>query len=197
MDAPLPSRFDFEAYRGWPDEQRWELLDGRPYAMSSPSPLHQTICLGLAARLLAALSGTPCQVFTSPLDVKLSEHDVVQPDVLVVCDKSQMTTTHVEGAPTLVIEVLSTSSLRHDRVRKFRLYAAAGVPEYWLVSPSPAMVEVHQWDRGGYRTHGVFTDQDTLSSAALPQLRLPLGDIFPAQDIDEVKESFPPYSDRD
>lgn len=187
MDAP-DRRFSYNDYLQWPEDKRWELVDGRPYAMSGATPFHQTICLQLSAALLAAFRGKPCQVFTAPLDVKLSDNDVVQPDILVVCDPLQIKATHVEGPPTLVVEVLSPSSLRHDRVRKFRLYAQAQVPEYWIVSPMPAMVEVHQWDNQGYRTHGVFTEQDTLTSAAFPHLQLDLSGLFPEVDVDEVRE---------
>ncbi len=194
MDPVRRRKATYQDYLQWPDDQRWEIIDGEPYAMSSPGTVHQGLCMELGAFLHAAFKSSPCRVFTAPLDVKLSDFDVVQPDILIVCDREQIKPTHIEGPPELVIEILSPTTTRHDRVRKFRLYAAAGVAEYWQVSPIPAMVEVHQWDQGGYRTHGVFTEQDTLTSAAFPHLSIVLSNIFPEQEIDEVRESPIPYA---
>lgn len=188
MDSPAVQKFTYDDYRQWPDDERYELVDGRAYSQSCASPAHQAVCLGLASHLLRFFQGQGCQVFTAPLDVKLSETDVVQPDVLVVCNPHKVSSSHIEGAPTLVIEVLSPSSLRHDRIRKFRLYSHYQVPEYWIVSPNPPMVEVHQWAEGSYRTHGVYTETDSLTSAQFPTLSLDLGTIFPSHRIDEVRE---------
>ena len=78
-------------------------------------------------------------------------------------------------------------------MRKFRLYASAGVKEYWISHPTPAIVEVHLLDGEGYRTHGVYTDQETLVSATFSGLSIDLSQLFPFAEVDEVKESAPPY----
>lgn len=186
-------KIGFADYRSWPGEERWEIIDGEPFAMSSPSVIHQRVIRNLSLALVAHFDGQPCEVFFAPLDVRLSEYDVVQPDLMVVCDPSQVKATHVEGPPNLVIEIVSPSSLRHDRIRKFRLYASAGVKEYWVLHPSPPMAEVYLLDDGGYRAQAVHTDRESLTSPSFPDLTLDLSEIFPFVEVDEVRESAPPY----
>ena len=125
--VPQKRPLTFEDYRSWPDDTRWELIDGQPYAMSSPSTLHQELSTSLILALTPFFRSRGCKLFHAPMDVKLSEHDVVQPDLLVACDPKQIRATHIEGPPRLVVEILSPSTLRHDRVRKLNLYARAGV----------------------------------------------------------------------
>ena len=103
------------------DDKRYELINGIPYLMSK---------------------GKKCKVFIAPLDVKLSgeeddkkEFNVVQPDIMVVCDKEKIKERNILGAPDLVIEILSKSTAQHDRLTKLNLYQKFGVKEYWIVSP--------------------------------------------------------------
>lgn len=105
----------WQDYLSRPDDERWEIIDGKAYAMSpAPSTKHQKIALRLSAQLLQQLSGKPCQPFIAPTDVKLSEQDVVQPDFFVVCDPARITPGHIEGAPEVVIEVLSPATSCRD-----------------------------------------------------------------------------------
>lgn len=180
-------------YQSWTDDERWEIIDGEPYQMAAPNSLHQMLCTDLCVILANHFRGKPCRVISSPLDVRLSEVDVVQPDLLVICDKTQITKSHIEGPPSLVVEVLSPSSLRHDKVRKARLYAKAGVGEYWIVQPSPAMVEVLYLDGIGFRLHGSYTDRERLVSPTFPELSLELSELFPFEEVDEVREGVPRY----
>jgi len=191
--------YTWDDYRSWPDDERWELIDGHPYAMSpSPGVRHQRIVTAITVELHAFLQGGPCDVFVAPLDVKLSEADIVQPDVLVVCDPRKIKDTHIEGAPDVVVEIASPSSVCHDRTRKLSLYAKSGIREYWLVTPYPHLVEVLTLDGDGYRLHRTYLHTDVLTSPALPGFELNLVSIFdfPIPDderIDEVRESPPPY----
>ena len=177
------------------DEKRWELIDGQLYAMSSPSLLHQIISRQLVIQLAPFFAGGPCQLLFAPLDVKLSEHDLVQPDLLVVCNPDQLRPNYVEGPPQLIIEILSPSTHRHDRVRKLNLYGRAGVAEYWLVTPHLPLVEVLLNGKGLFTTVAACTERDTLRSPSFPQLQLDLSTVFanlPEQPpIDEVRESTP------
>ena len=93
----------FAEVRSWDDQTRWELLDGHAYAMGGPSVLHQDVVLAL--RLAPQLQGGPCRLYSSPLDVKLSEYDLVQPDLLVACQKEQIKPGYIDGPPHLVVEV--------------------------------------------------------------------------------------------
>ncbi len=197
--ASRQRRYTWDDYRTWNDGERWELIGGEPFCMSpAPRSRHQAIVGDLFALLHQHFRDRSCRPFVSPIDVKLSEDDVVQPDVVVVCDRAQIRETHIKGPPALAIEVLSPSTTRHDRVRKLRLYARSEVGEYWLVQPYPGVVEVLQLAGSGYRIAGVYTDTETLQSPTFPDLSLDLASAFtlpvpPEKQIDEVRESAPPY----
>jgi len=194
---PDERRHTYEDYCSWDDESRWELIEGHPYAMSSPSSLHQMLSMNLTARLVPFFPGSPCRLLAAPMDVKLSDYDVVQPDLLVVCEPSQIRPTHIEGPPRLVVEISSPTTQRHDRVRKLELYGKFGVAEYWLVTPHPFMVEVLRNAGGLYVTEKVYTEQHILRSPSFPELSLDLAEIFanlpPQPEIEEVREGTPPY----
>lgn len=143
----------------------------------SPGAWHQQLAGALFVGLKAHLQGKPCQVFIAPLDVRLSAHDQVQPD-LVVCDPQQIKATHIAGPPALVIEVLSPATLHHDRLRKLHLYARHGVREYWLVTTFPGLIEVLKLDGDSYRIAGTYAPEDKLRSPLLAELELELAPIF-------------------
>jgi Uma2 family endonuclease len=191
--VPHPPRASWTDYQTWTDDERWEIIDGHPYAMSGPTTGHQILCTDLCFLLANYFKGKPCRVISSPRDVRLSEYDVVQPDLVVVCDKAQIARAHIEGPPTLVVEILSSSSIRHDRIRKARLYAAAGIQEYWILQPSPAMVEVLWLDGSSFRLHGAYSDKDRLVSAVFPDLEIELSELFPYEEVDEIREGVPTY----
>ncbi|NCD34897.1 MAG: Uma2 family endonuclease, partial [Spartobacteria bacterium] len=168
----------WDDYRTWSDTKRWELLAGQAYAMSpSPSCEHQDIVLSLGTKIKNALIGKTCTTFIAPMDVKLSEEDVVQPDLLVVCDPKQIKQ-YIEGAPALIIEILSPSSLRHDRMVKTALYAKFGIKEYWIVTPFPCMVEIYLLQGEHYALWNTFGNEDTLTSPSFPDLQIDLNDVF-------------------
>lgn len=198
MDAPrIRSRASWTDYQSWDDDTRWEIIDGHSYAMTAPRVSHQMVCGELYASLHSHFRGRRCKVFLSPIDVRLSEYDVVQPDLIVVCDRSQILETHIEGPPTLVVEILSLSTQRHDRVRKLHLYARFGVKEYWIFQPNPPLVEVLTLDGSGYRIAGAYTELDHLTSQLFPELALDLNEIFlptGEEPIEEIREASPPYA---
>jgi|APSaa5957512622_1039677.scaffolds.fasta_scaffold00557_8 Uma2 family endonuclease len=189
----------WEDYQGWPDDERWELIDGQPFAMTpGPGFRHQDVCLGIGTELRAFLRGKPCHAIVAPFDVKLSDADIVQPDVLVVCDQSKITDTHLEGAPDMVVEIGSPSTNSYDRTFKLSLYAKYGVKEYWLVTPYPPLIEVLLLDGDSYRVHSVFAAGSTLASPTLQGLAMVLDDVFdfPVSEderVEEIRESTPPY----
>jgi len=175
----IKENFTWDDYCTWPDEERWEIIGGEAFAMSpAPTLRHQSILIELGAQLLPLFKGKNCTVFVAPTDVKLSEKDVVQPDLLIVCDEKQMKRTHIEGAPTLIIEILSPSTTLHDRSRKMDLYAASGVKEVWLVTPHPAMVEIFTLKDKSYLLRHVFSRDDFLKSPTFKELKLDLSPVF-------------------
>jgi len=137
-------RFAYRHYRTWPDDERWELIDGVAYAMSpAPGATHQTLVGRLFRWMGNFLEGKPCKVFVAPFDILLPARDeaddevdtVVQPDVLVYCDRSKVRERFGRGAPDLAVEVLSPSTSKKDQHEKFERYRRAGVREYWVVDP--------------------------------------------------------------
>lgn len=199
-DEPAKRRgYTWDDYRQWPDDKRWEIIAGEAHAMSpAPGTRHQTVVLGLASQLREQFRGRTCRVFAAPTDVKLTDLNVVQPDVLVVCEPEKIKSTHIQGAPTLVVEVLSPASALHDRVRKMALYARSGVAEVWLVTPYPWLLEVFHLDGETYRLTGSFTKEDVPESRAFPWLKINLAEVFdfplePGEETLIVREVPPAY----
>ncbi len=171
--------YTWDDYRSWDDDRRWEIIGGEAYAMSpAPSVRHQLVQTGLLVQIHGRLAGRPCRAIPSPVDVRLSDQDVVQPDIIVVCDPGQDHRTHIEGPPSLVIEILSPSTGQYDRVVKMDLYARAGLPEVWLVTPFPQSVEIFRLDGDGYRRHAAYTHTQTLTSPTLPEIKVDLAPVF-------------------
>ncbi|MBS0599394.1 MAG: Uma2 family endonuclease [Proteobacteria bacterium] len=161
MGAPkhAAERYTYGEYLRWPDDVRYELIDGQAWMMSpAPSVEHQDIAGDLYFQLRQALEGAPCRVLIAPVDVRLprgAEADddidtVVQPDVLLVCDPAKIDRRGVRGAPDWVAEVLSPSTAAHDQIAKRRIYERAGVREYWLVHPTDRTLTVHTLADGRY-----------------------------------------------
>jgi Uma2 family endonuclease len=191
MEMPLP-RFTYSDLERWDDDTRWELIDGVAYAMSAPSLMHQSILGELYMALRTHFKGSSCRTILAPFDVKFSERDVVQPDLLVSCGNRLKAKFHL-GAPDLAVEILSPSTLRHDRIRKLRLYARTGVSEYWLVTQHPFLIEVLENVGGAFVTRGAYSENDVVRSPRFPELALSMAELaldLPPQDpiVDEVRE---------
>ena len=193
----LNEHYTYADYKTWPDDERWEIIEGVAYAMSpSPSWRHQGLIGELFAQLHDFLKGKPCRVFISPLDTLLhapGEEDasddaidtIVQPDVLVVCDKNKLGPRAVRGAPDVAVEVLSPYSWDRDIRLKMRVYEERGVREYWVVDPGNKTVAVYKREtdgRFGKATTIVLADTAEAAdfSAALPGFTLDVKGLFAA-----------------
>jgi Uma2 family endonuclease len=151
--------YTYADYLAWPEDARYELIDGVAYAMApAPTRIHQRVVGELFRQVANALQGKPCQSFVAPFDVRLpraGEADeavdtVVQPDVLVVCDPAKVDERGVRGAPDWVAEVLSPATAGHDQIVKLAAYEQAGVPEYWLLHPTDRVLTVYRLEAGRY-----------------------------------------------
>jgi Uma2 family endonuclease len=186
LTVPLPKeneRYAYADYCTWDDGERWELIDGLAYAMApSPGFAHQNISAMLLAQLLPFLRGKPCQAFHAPFDVRLNadneDDTVVQPDILVVCDSSKLNEKGCTGAPDFVIEILSPSTARYDRIIKFESYRRAGVREYWIVDPDTRSLQACVMNENGLYVAMVYSDADTAPVAVLPGCEINLSDVF-------------------
>jgi Uma2 family endonuclease len=175
----LDARYTWADYRSWPDDERWELIDGVAYAMSpAPSIKHQTVAGGIFSRIEQQLRGRSCRPFVAPTDVKLSDSDVVQPDILVVCDPAKITQTHIEGAPDLVVEVLSPGTSAKDLRPKKALYERTGVREYLVIDPLEHYAIRFLLGADGYDKGTVFACDEVLTFATLADVEVPLWELF-------------------
>ena len=173
------ARFTYADYRTWPDDERWEIIDGEAYAMTpAPSLQHQKILGNLHLKFGGYFLGKSCTVFVAPTDVVLDETNVVQPDLLVVCDKGKMTAANIQGAPDLVVEVLSHSTSLKDKREKKRLYERFGVREYILAYPDDALVERYALADGKYLTPDILNWDEKLQLSTFPEREIDLWEIF-------------------
>jgi len=176
-------RYTYLDYASWETGERYELIDGIPYMMSpAPSIRHQSVSRELFLIIGNFLEGNPCQVFHAPIDVCLfaegdNDDTVVQPDIIVVCDRLKLDGKRCNGAPDIIIEILSPSSAVHDRVIKFKKYQQAGVREYWIIDPAEKSVFVHILENGKYVT-SAYSDTDTVPVHMLYGCEIDLQKVF-------------------
>ena len=160
MQPALDTRhhYTYGDYLTWPDDVRYELIDGVAYLMApAPTLEHQDIAGEIYYQLRQQLEGKPCRPYIAPVDVRLPKRNeadeaidtVVQPDVIVVCDQGKLDRRGVRGAPDFVVEVLSPSTAFHDHKRKREVYERAGVKEYWLVDPVERTIHIYRLDENG------------------------------------------------
>ena len=136
---PQPEVITLEQYEALPDEKRMEVFDGIVYDMASPSQIHQSISMQLSTVInnyILRKKG-PCSIFSAPFDVKLSDSPliIVQPDIMVVCDKNKLDEKRCNGAPDFIIEIVSPANPSDDYIRKLYYYKNYEVREYWIVDP--------------------------------------------------------------
>lgn len=168
----------WQDYLTWPDDERWEVIDGRAYDMSpSPTERHQRFVLNFASILKAKLTGSACKVFIAPLDVYFDDYNFVQPDVLVVCDEKKIKD-RIYGAPDLIIEVLSPATSLRDKRDKKALYEKFKVKEYIVVDPEGMVVEKNCLISGRYKGPFILGSQEVLRLASLEKLEVPLWKVF-------------------
>ena len=147
---PQMQLFTFEQYEALPEDRRVEVFDGIVYDMASPSQEHQTISMELSTVLNTYIKGKKgsCRVFHAPFDVKLSDQPltIVQPDLMIICDKDKLDGKKCNGAPDFIIEIISPSNPSDDYIRKLYYYKNAGVREYWIVDPRRKTVIVNYFE---------------------------------------------------
>ncbi len=166
-------------YLSWPEDLRYELIDGTAYLMSpAPSLDHQEIAGEIYFQLRQSLKGSNCHPYIAPLDVRLPKADeadedidtVLQPDVLVVCDETMLDSKGVRGAPDFVVEVVSPGTAFHDHQRKRAIYERAGVKEYWLVDPVERFITIYRLGEAGYGKPDIQPLEAATAVAVLPKV---------------------------
>ena len=180
--------YTFADYLKWNDGKRYELIDGQVYILApAPSPEHQRISGELYRQISNYLLDKDCQVFAAPFDVRLPEGKerdeeiltIVQPDILVVCDKSKLDQRGLKGAPDMVIEIVSPSTAGRDRGVKRDLYERNGVREYWLVDYSNKTIEVYLLNKGNsYGKPVVYSAEEKVPVNIFEGLEIELSLVF-------------------
>ncbi len=136
--------FNLDDYYALPDEQRVELIDGVFYDMSAPRIVHQDISyiIHSAIAIFIRKNKGKCKVFSAPVDVQIDcdNKTMVQPDVIVVCDRDKIKGFGIYGAPDFLVEILSTSTRKKDMTVKLTKYMEAGVREYWIIDPKKRVI---------------------------------------------------------
>lgn len=149
-----------ELYEALPKDVRAEVFDGQIYYMSSPSQEHQTISTELTTILNTYIRNKhgSCRVFHAPFDVKLNDTPltIVQPDLMIVCDKSKLDGKRCNGAPDFIIEIVSPINPSDDYIRKLYYYKNAGVREYWIVNPRRKTITVNYFEGNILDVHYLF-----------------------------------------
>ena len=180
-------KYTFADYLTWPENERWEIIDGVPSMQAAQTWQHQAISRELLTQFNNYLKDKPCQVFASPFDLRLPETNekdeettfVVQPDILVICDNEGLKGTGYYGTPTLVIEISSPSTARSDKVWKFNRYEKAGVKEYWIVEPDGKFISVFTLlPNNRYGRPDSYTETDMVEVSVFPSFIVDLKPIF-------------------
>jgi Uma2 family endonuclease len=177
-------KLTYEDYERIPDDGlRHEILDGEHYVSPSPVPRHQRVSVALTLRFGAYLEEhTLGEVLTAPCDVILSPYDIAQPDLLFISNERSgiITEKNVQGAPDLLVEILSDGTRKRDEGLKRDLYERFGVKEYWLVDPVRQTVLVYRREGDRFHRAGRFSAAagDVLTTPLLPGLEIALAKIF-------------------
>jgi len=183
--------FTYAEFKHWPDDERWEIIDGEAYDMSpAPGMTHQRYSVEISRQIANFLEDKPCQVFSAPFDVFLPEPNetedkistIVQPDISIICDKSKLSEKGCTGCPDVVIEIISPTGASRDQIKKRHLYEKKGVKEYWIVHPIDKIlwkyVLTAAKESREYGKPQIFDYKGTPSFEKLPDFKLDLLKVF-------------------
>lgn len=180
--------FAFSDFLTWETDERMEIIHGEVFMMAAPGTSHQLISGEIFRQLANYLEGKKCRAIPAPFAVRLFEKDgdspedvdtMVEPDISVVCDSSRLDKHGCKGAPDMVVEILSPSTQRHDRLVKLGLYQRARVREYWIVNPEDQTVQVMLLDDGGVlQLHEVYDRQSVAKVNVLDGCFIELSKVF-------------------
>ena len=183
MATNTQARLTYQDYFDLPESDgRYELIDGELYMAPTPIPEHQDFLAELFTMIRAFVREHRLgRVYFAPLAVALSEYVVLQPDMMFISNERLEIIKwghYVQGAPDLVVEVLSPSTTRHDRTVKRELYARYGVREYWIADVIGRTVEVNVYEGDKFTAAGIYGEGETFESPLLPGLMVDISGVF-------------------
>ena len=174
-------RYTYDDYLKTPDDKRYELIEGELYMTPSPITNHQRISRKIEFLLEKFVTENELgEIFDAPYDVYFDDENVVQPDILFI-SKDRLNIIgdkNLQGAPDLVIEILSESNAYRDLIQKKKLYARHGVKEYWIVVPGEKTIDIHILKEKTYQLYKTLGQDDTLESQILKGFKMELKAIF-------------------
>jgi len=186
----IDKKYSYADYLSWPDDERWEIIDGVPHDMSpAPTLDHQRISRRLLNCFENYLFDKTCEVFDAPVDVKFSEgndksdkeiFNVLQPDLIVVCDKDKIKDGKCcFGPPDIIIEILSPSTASKDIIKKRRIYEKNKVKQYWIADPQEKEIFIYKLkDNGKYEEPEIYTKSDKIKIQDFEDMEIDLSLVF-------------------
>ena len=175
------TKLTYQDYANTPDDERYELLDGVLLVVPAPNIPHQRTHRKSGVQITTFVDRHELgEVFLAPTDVVLSDTEVVQPDVLFISKEREhiITEANIQGAPDLVVEILSPSTAKHDWQAKRDLYAKHGVKEYWLADPANKIVWIMLLRDGALEIVETYASGDVLTSPTLKGFEVNVDDLF-------------------
>jgi len=171
--------YTVEDYNSWDESFRCELYEGALIVAEAPTTRHQGILTEILTKIHIFLKDKQCKVFPAPFSVRLFENEetIFEPDIVVICDDSKLNERGVDGAPDMVIEILSPSTARLDKKLKYDKYQKAGVREYWIVDPDNNLLEANRLSDEKYTTK-IYTEADKAPVTILDGFEINLADVF-------------------
>ncbi len=180
--APPKTHVTYEEYRALPEDgKRYEVIDGELVMTAAPRIVHQRILRNLLRIVDDYIQKHNWgEVLFSPVEVYLDEENFVEPDLVCVSREHQeiITENNIKGAPDLIVEILSPSTARYDRVRKLRVYAQHRVPHYWIVSPNDKTLEAFELENGAYKLVAALEENESFQPSLFPDLTISLADLW-------------------
>ena len=178
--------FSYSDYLTWSEEERIEIIDGALYLKAAPSRIHQEISGALYLQFANYLKNKQCKVYHAPFCVMLDNEtndynikNIVEPDITIVCDNSKLNDRGCKGSPDLIIEVLSPSTAKIDRIHKFNKYEKSQIREYWIVEPEQKIISVFILQSNNrYGRPDMYTEQDNIKVSIFSDLIIDLNEVF-------------------
>jgi len=184
-ELDLTKAYTYADYLHWKFSERVELIRGWVRKMSpAPNLGHQTLSFNLSGAFFNSFRSHSCRVFTAPFDVRLplksatKDTTVVQPDLCVICDEAKLDKRGCNGAPDLIVEILSPGNGKYDLDTKFKLYEEAGVLEYWIIEPLERLILVYALKDEKYVGSKPFLEGENIQSILFPDLNIAVADVF-------------------
>ena len=189
---PFPEKkqpYTYADYLSWPEDVRAEIIEGTLYMKAASSRIHQKLLSELHRQVANYLVGKDCEVYPAPFSVILDLDDednkeedsknVVEPDISIICDKSLLDDSGCKGTPDMIIEIISPSAGRKDKLEKFNKYEQAGLKEYWIVEPQEKMVSIFTLqDNMRFGRPNLHSSEDKVKVSIFDDLLIELNKVF-------------------